>query len=147
MRQSIVIICTSAILLSGIGLALAQRYHESPEAISKRIEAVGNVDVAGASTTTEQAADKPLTSEDIYNKYCVMCHAAGVAGAPVFRQQTFWRERLQKGFATVWKNSWEGINAMPARGGCMDCTKDDIRNVIIYMLPEALRKQMSAKTP
>lgn len=144
MRQPLVIICSSVLLLSGIGLALAQRYHESPEAISKRIQAVGHVDVAGAPKAVVQVADKPLTSKDIYNKYCVMCHAAGVAGAPIFRQQNLWRERLQKGFAMVWKNSWEGINAMPARGGCMDCSKDDIREVIIYMLPEAMRKQVKS---
>ena len=128
-------------------LALAQRYHQSPEAIAERLLPVGQVTVTqSAKVQTEPVEIKPLTAAAIYDKHCVICHDAGVAGAPKKADAVMWKLRLAKGFTAIWKNSLVGLNAMPAKGGCMDCSDEDIKRAIIYMLPETLKAQAQKKS-
>jgi cytochrome c5 len=45
-----------------------------------------------------------------------------------------WESRLEKGLDAVVANAINGVNAMPAKGLCFDCTEDDIRALVEYML-------------
>lgn len=71
--------------------------------------------------------------EDRYNKTCAICHAAGVAGAPRTGDEKVWNERLAKGMDALLKNVNSGINAMPPKGMCFDCSDDDFKVLIDYM--------------
>jgi cytochrome c5 len=76
------------------------------------------------------AADQPVA--DRYNKTCVVCHAAGVANAPkAFTDD--WKPRLAKGMDTLVASVKAGMNAMPPRGMCNDCTDADYKALITYM--------------
>lgn len=99
--------------------------------IAERIKPIGQVNVAGAAAATTAAR----SGKDIYSAACTACHANGVLGAPVTQDASQWKPRLdEKGFDTVWQNAIKGINAMPPMGGCGDCTDNDIKLAIEYMI-------------
>ncbi len=107
---------------------------EDNSALIDRIKPVGEVQVAGA-VTVDAAAAGPRSGKDIYSSACTACHAGGVLGAPKTQVAADWQPRLdEKGFDQVWKNAVNGINAMPAMGTCGDCTEDDIKSAIEYMI-------------
>ncbi len=80
-----------------------------------------------------QAADGKAT----YQQYCSICHASGLAGAPKFQSAEDWNPRLkQQGINGLVKTSMTGLNGvMPPKGTCMDCTEQQLKDAIEYMLP------------
>lgn len=77
------------------------------------------------------AADADL--EATYNKSCMVCHAAGVAGAPQTGNAEAWAPRLEKGMEALVASVNNGLNAMPPKGMCFDCTDEDYQALITYM--------------
>jgi cytochrome c5 len=72
-----------------------------------------------------------------YEQYCSTCHREGVAGAPRFRVAADWQPRLaEKTLAELVASAVKGLNAMPAKGTCVDCSETDLKNAIQYMLPQ-----------
>jgi cytochrome c5 len=100
--------------------------------IAERIKPVGSVHIAGAQP--QAAASGVRSGMDIYGSACIACHAAGVLGAPKLQNAADWGPRLEKGFDAVWENALNGLNAMPPMGACGDCSKDDIKAAIEYMI-------------
>lgn len=73
-------------------------------------------------------------TEDRYNKTCAICHAAGAAGAPKTGDEKAWNQRIEEnGMETLVKHANEGINAMPPKGMCFDCSDEDFIALIEYM--------------
>lgn len=71
--------------------------------------------------------------EDMYNRTCSVCHAAGAAGAPVTGSVKDWKARLDKGMDVLVSNVENGMNAMPPKGMCFDCSDADYQALIRYM--------------
>ena len=74
------------------------------------------------------------TGEAVYNLGCAACHTAGLAGAPMLANQAQWEGRIEKGLETLTNNAYNGYNAMPAKGLCMDCSLEEIERSVQYML-------------
>lgn len=75
--------------------------------------------------------------EQIYNHFCVNCHAEKPIiplGAPRRGNQEEWKWRLKQGMDMMFKHTDEGLNAMPARGGCFECTDKQLMMAIEFML-------------
>ncbi|MFT4613359.1 MAG: cytochrome c5 [Bacteroidia bacterium] len=72
-------------------------------------------------------------AEEKYNKYCTICHSAGVANAPKTGDIEAWAPRLAKGMDALVASSIKGMGAMPAKGMCQECTPDDFKALIEYM--------------
>ena len=71
---------------------------------------------------------------EIYNKHCFACHATGVSEAPLVGAET-WQPRLEKGWDVLMENTRNGFNTvMPPMGTCMDCTDEEFRAAIEYMI-------------
>jgi cytochrome c5 len=87
--------------------------------------------VVSTATVGAQAADQAVV--DRYNKTCVVCHAAGAAGAPKTGVAKEWAPRMEKGMDAMILSVEKGINAMPPKGMCFDCTADDFKALIEYM--------------
>jgi cytochrome c5 len=86
-----------------------------------------------------EQAHKGKTGEALYFHYCANCHhqpAKIELGAPKFRNKTHWQARLAKPKGTVMTNLLEGLNMMPARGGCFECSDKDLMEALNYMLPK-----------
>lgn len=112
--------------------------------IQDRIKPVGAVHLEEQSPAVKPAVEqekkaapvKELPGQATYEQYCAVCHRDGVAGAPKF-QQADWEVRLgQKSLDELTASAIKGLNAMPAKGTCADCSETEIKNAIQYMLPK-----------
>ena len=70
---------------------------------------------------------------DKYNKSCSVCHATGAANAPKAHDVEAWKPHLAKGMDTLVQSVTNGLNAMPPRGMCFDCTPEDYKALIEFM--------------
>jgi cytochrome c5 len=89
-----------------------------------------------AQATAATSGGAARSGEDVYNTYCFACHTAGVAGAPRLGIAEDWAPRLDKGLDTLFATTLSGLNAMPAKGTCMDCSDDELRAAVDHMLPQ-----------
>jgi len=104
--------------------------------VRKRLGLLKNkpmVTMASDSDASESVA-VGRTGEAVYNLGCAACHTAGLAGAPMLANQAQWEGRLDKGLETLTNNAYNGYNAMPAKGLCMDCSLEEIERSVQYML-------------
>lgn len=83
-----------------------------------------------ATVNFAQAAQDP---EAVFNRACQMCHNGQLPMAPQKGDHEAWKPRLAQGNDVLVKHVTEGLNAMPPRGLCMDCTAEDYTAVIEYM--------------
>lgn len=110
--------------------------------IQQRIKPVGQVRVQGKSQQVVAAVAEPepvklAPGEGVYKQYCAVCHQGGLAGAPKFQDKADWKPRLaNKNLDQLTASAIKGINAMPARGTCGDCTDEQIKEAVAYMLPK-----------
>lgn len=113
------------------------------EQMQQRISPVGKVRVeepaqaSSAAPQVEQVAVKKSPEQAIYEQYCVVCHRDGVAGAPKFRDEADWKPRLAKqNLDSLTATAIKGLNAMPAKGTCQECSEADLKAAIKYMVPQ-----------
>ncbi len=74
---------------------------------------------------------------DKYAKSCQVCHANGAANAPKTGDAAAWEPRLAKGMDTLVQSVSNGLNAMPPKGMCFDCSDEDYKALIQYMATPA----------
>lgn len=79
------------------------------------------------------AADSGFDVEAKYQQSCFACHGTGAAGAPKLDDKAAWEEKMSKGMDAVMANVMSGINAMPAKGLCFDCSESDLMALVEYM--------------
>lgn len=113
----------------------------TPEQIAARIAPVGSVTLAGSEAAAAAAAPATASAPAdegpgaaIFNKACTACHATGVAGAPKMGDKAAWQPRIARGLDLLLQTVINGKGAMPPRGTCMDCSDDDLKVAIEYML-------------
>jgi len=68
-----------------------------------------------------------------YKKSCGVCHDNGTAGAQKTHDVAAWQPRLEKGMDALLVSIKQGLNAMPPKGMCYDCTDEDYVELIEYM--------------
>ncbi|MFC3153075.1 c-type cytochrome [Litoribrevibacter euphylliae] len=126
-------------VLAGVMLTtLAIASSNSDDAIRERIKPAGSVCIQGeecaaASGAASASASGPRSGEDVYNSFCGACHGVGVLGAPKKGAAADWAPRLEKGFDSVLANAINGINAMPPKGTCGDCSDEELSEAIKFM--------------
>ena len=117
--------------------------------IQKRIQPVGRVHIQEPLPTMSNGAlpENPGVKQAVvvkkepgqatYEQYCVVCHRDGVAGAPKFHDAADWRPRLAKqNIDSLTATALKGLNAMPAKGTCQECSDADLKAAIEYMVPK-----------
>lgn len=124
-----------AVLVSGTAFAA----DEHDQALVERIKAVGEVCQAGANCDAAAPAAgkaaaggaKARSGADIVAKHCAMCHGnPGIPGAP--KTAAEWKPRLaaKGGVDGLAASATKGINAMPPKGMCMDCSDAELKAAI-----------------
>lgn len=101
--------------------------------IEKRLMPVGQVYVAGAEPVAAKPSG-PRSGEQVYQSSCAACHGAGIMGAPKMGDAGAWSPRVAQGMDVLAKHAINGFNAMPAKGGCVACSDDEIKLAINYMV-------------
>ena len=77
------------------------------------------------------------SGKDIYNSVCMSCHMSGAAGAPITGKVDQWSARIAKGSNTLYDNAINGIGVMPAKGGLMSLSDDDVKLAVDYMIDQS----------
>lgn len=111
------------------------------EAIAERLKPVGEVCIqgeecaaagAGAAVAAGGAA---RSGEEVYGKFCTACHSTGLLNSPKTGDSAAWAAKSEKsgGLDGLLKNAISGINAMPPKGTCGDCSDDELKAAIQHM--------------
>jgi Cytochrome c5 len=105
--------------------------------LGDRIKPVGETCMAGddcaAAVVAAADAGAARSGEQVYQK-CATCHATGAAGAPKLGDAAGWAPRLEKGLDELYANAIGGFKGMPAKGLCFDCSDDEIKAAVDYMV-------------
>jgi cytochrome c5 len=99
----------------------------SPEAVSKRIQPVGVVEIKDASDPASLA-----TGMQVYTAQCAACHTAGVAGAPKLGDAAAWAPRIATGYEAMLTSALKGKGSMGPQGGG-DFSDFEIGRAVVYM--------------
>ena len=104
--------------------------------VLERIKPIGEVRID--SSTMVASADSTETAErsgeEIYNGKCAGCHTSGTMGAPKYASLAHWTSTIDLGLDKLTASAIAGKGGMPARGTCMDCSDNDIKVTVQYML-------------
>jgi len=102
----------------------------------ERIKPVGEVriDSSNMVASAESTETAERSGEEIYNSKCAGCHTSGVMGAPKYASLADWSSRIDLGLENLTASAIAGKGGMPARGTCMDCTDNEIKVTVQYML-------------
>ncbi len=88
-------------------------------------------------TAPQAPATRTPDGERVYQLVCAGCHDAGAADAPRLDDACAWQEIAAKGWEEVWRNTLNGIGAMPERGLCHVCTDAHLEAAARYLLAQA----------
>ncbi len=73
----------------------------------------------------------------VFNGNCQACHATGAAGAPKLGDKAAWGPRISKGIAALQMSAIKGKNVMPAKGGNLSLSDNDVKAAVDYMVSQA----------
>lgn len=136
----------------------------TPEAVAERIAPVAKFELDPAASTTPVAPVAPVAAPSampavtavtssaavpaatvaavdagkaLYEKACMACHVAAVAGAPKFGDKTAWAPRIKLGVDALTASVIKGKGAMPPRGAAGGASDADIKAAVQYMVNAA----------
>lgn len=111
------------------------------EAVARRIQPVGMVELKDASASAEMK-----TGEQVYAAQCSACHATGAAGAPKFADESAWGPRVKAGYEALLGSALKGKGAMTPQGGG-DMSDYEIGRAVVYMANKGGAKFDEPKAP
>lgn len=126
--------------LVGAGLLGVCSMSFAADDVVERIKPVGSTCMEGQPCAAAVAAvsSGSRTPEEVYTAKCSLCHGAGVLGAPKFGDASAWKTRLaERKIEGLVANAIKGFNSMPPKGTCADCSDDEIKGAVKYMLDKA----------
>ena len=80
----------------------------------------------------------PDAGKKIYQQFCSTCHDKDPSidvGAPRIGVHSDWESRMKKGLDGLLAVTITGLNQMPPRGGCFECSDAQLKAALLYMLP------------
>ena len=134
---SVLALCVAAAAVA-VDLSDAQRAE-----IEERIAPVGKVCLQGDNSCggapAAAASSGPRSGEDVYNSACMACHSTGAAGAPKLGSADDWAPRVAKGIDALHNSGLNGVagTGMMAKGGCMNCSDEEVMAAVDYMVESA----------
>jgi len=159
-RQLIVVVLL-AFLIPVIGIVMIARFTtgglkidtRSPDAsaaaVAERLKPVGSVVIGevpaqakGTTPVVKPASGVPAKTtaagdagagRKLYDTVCMVCHAAGIAGAPKTGDKAAWKPRIATGNEALYNSALKGKNAMPAKGGA-SAPDADVKAAVDYMV-------------
>jgi len=85
----------------------------------------------------KQLQGDPQAGKKIFQEFCAACHAEKPLidlPAPRINDVKAWAALKQLGIENLLKLTINGVGAMPARGGCFECSDEQLRETIHYIL-------------
>lgn len=111
------------------------------EEIAERLKPVGEVCVAGqeckgvGAVAAAAAGGAARGGDEIVAKHCNACHGTGLLNAPKVGDSAAWKTRADAkgGLDGLTKSAIAGLNAMPPKGTCADCSDEELKGAIAKM--------------
>lgn len=131
---------SAALCAIGFSLAIAApaQAATAEDIIIERIKSAGKVCLQGDDSCGTAAAAASggggRSGADIVAANCNACHGSGVLGAPKIGSGDWATLLNDKGLDMLVANAISGINSMPPRGTCGDCSDDEIKAATEYMI-------------
>ena len=122
---------------------VSQAKHLDEDTIDERTRPVGQVNIEGMEKVQIIAEEEPAvvqvatddrTGETIYNGLCVACHSIGLANAPKKGDSAAWEKLMVNGIDALVSSAKKGKNVMPPMGTCADCSDEELKNTILFMI-------------
>ena len=115
--------------IESAGVAVEQVKEVSSEAVQKSSDVIASV--------TDSDAQR---GESVYQRNCMACHGAGVAGAPKLGDRTAWETRIAQGDEVLVQHAIEGFKGstgyMPPKGGYMNLGDEEVSLAVRYMVSQ-----------
>ncbi len=93
---------------------------------------------AGVNTMILQ--DEENTGKKTFEESCASCHTGGfkgwMSGSPEIGEYDEWEMYFKDGLEAMTKRINEGTERHEAKGDCKDCTEDQIKAAIEYIMAE-----------
>ena len=115
--------------------------------VAERIKPVGQVSILSAETRPEPvkiaaaAASPGRDGQQVYQASCVVCHGAGIAGAPKLGDKGQWAKPIAKGLNTLYASAVNGMQGsagvMPAKGGNPALSDAEVKAAVGYMVAQS----------
>lgn len=102
--------------------------------VEEKVQPVAQVKVADNIAPQENAI---ISGEKISQVNCILCHGAGVMGAPKIGDATQWEARIAQGKEKLINHAIQGINMMPAKGGNAALSDEEVAAAVIWMANES----------
>jgi cytochrome c5 len=138
---------SAAIVIFGLILLVASAYGQTAreQAMLERLSPIGSVCMAGdacAAAAIAAGPSGPRSGEEIYNGACMACHLTGASNAPLFGNVEQWAPRIATGMDALYASVFNGIEVdgllvMPVKGLCLDCSDDELKATVDYMVEAA----------
>ena len=83
--------------------------------------------------------------EAIYDRYCDQCHQKGkgpINNAPKINDTWAWISLRKSGIEELLWYTMNGMDGMPIKGTCTDCTEEELKETIEYMLSKSIPKNL-----
>lgn len=131
---------------SGVDSAAAAAPAPAASPVAEAAEAASNMmdgmmgaakDMAAAAMPAAPAGLDLAKGKSIYDSACFVCHATGAAGAPKLGDKAAWAPRIAQGMDALFTTALKGKGAMPAKGGRMDLSDEDVKAAVAYMVGQA----------
>jgi len=94
-----------------------------------------------ASASTKAASTAPAAApadgKKTYEATCIVCHGAGIAGAPKLGDKAAWAPRIKLGMDALNAAALHGKGAMPPKGGNTTLSDVDVEAAVSYMVSAA----------
>ncbi len=111
------------------------------EAVAKRLQRVGSVEIRDASAPAVLRA-----GDAVYAAQCAACHASGAAGAPKFADTAAWAPRISTGYEALLASVIKGKGAMAAQGGG-EFNDLELGRAVVHLVNNAGGKMEEPKAP
>jgi cytochrome c5 len=91
--------------------------------------------LAALAATSVPAVAEPRSGAQLYQDHCAACHHPSnvMVSSPKAGSDRDWAPRLEKGLPALTQSAIQGVEAMPPKGTCEDCTLSEIEAAIRFM--------------
>lgn len=88
----------------------------------------------------KQLAGDAHPGEKVFKEFCASCHSKEPiidVNAPHIGDKKAWQAISQQGMPALMKITTRGAGAMPSRGGCFECSDEQLQQTIQYILDQS----------
>jgi cytochrome c5 len=114
--------------------------HNSEESLQARVAAVGSLNIGEGSSESGTADAGPVDGKSVYDATCAVCHASGVAGAPILGEVDDWEDRVGEGIEIMVEHAIQGYTGnsgvMPPKGGNASLSDDAVTAAVQFMVDQ-----------